>query len=249
MSQPAGDLDFWNAEAVIFDMDGVVTDTATVHIEAWRKLFDDYLGSNEAARSDDSHRRFTDDDYRRFVDGRARIDGVSEFLGSRGIDLPMGASSDDPTTPTRWGLASRKNELFLEQVERDGVRAFATTLDLIRRLREARVAVAVVTASRNASHILAAAGADDLFEVRVDGLVAAELALPGKPDPATFLEAARRLHVAPELAVVVEDAISGVQAGARGGFGLVVGVDRTGHAEALAEAGADLVVSDLGELL
>lgn len=242
----------WNADGVIFDMDGVVTDTASVHIGAWRELFDGYLAGLEPEEEDPTngpHRSFSDDDYRRFVDGRARIDGISEFLGSRGIEIPLGTTAEGPSNSTRWGLANRKNDIFLARTRRDGVSAFASTIKVIERLRAAEVPVGVVTASRNAEHILDAAGASGLFDACIDGLVAAELGLPGKPDPATFLEAARRLAVDPARSVVFEDAISGVQAGSAGGFGLVIGVDRTGHGEALTQAGAHLVVTDLGQLL
>jgi len=231
------------AEAVIFDMDGVVTDTASVHEAAWTELFDGYLAEHAQA-----HRPFDSDDYRRHVDGRARVDGVVGFLRSRGIELPLGGPADGPTEDTAWGLANRKNSLFLDRLERSGIRAFPGTVALLHELQARDRRTGVVTASRNADRILAAAGVGDLFDVQVDGTVAEAEGLAGKPDPATFLAAVRRLDADPTRSVVIEDAIAGVEAGRRGGFGLVVGVDRVGQAAALLTAGADVVVADLAEL-
>ena len=174
-------------------MDGVVTDTASVHEAAWTELFDAFLSARGA-----DQRPFGSDDYRRYVDGRARIDGVVGFLRSRDIEVPSGRPGDDaPASPTAWGLANRKNDLFIEAVERYGVRAFPGTVDLLQRLQATGRRVGIVTASRNAGRILAAAGVADLFDVRVDGTVAERAGLAGKPDPATFLEAARRLGASP----------------------------------------------------
>ena len=231
------------AEAVIFDMDGVVTDTASVHQAAWSDLFDAYLIEHEKAP-----RPFDPDDYRRYVDGRARVDGVVGFLRSRGIELPLGGPTDEPTANTAWGLANRKNGLFLDTLERSGVHAFPGSVALLRALRARDLRTGIVTASRNADRILSAAGVGDLFDVQVDGTVAEAEGLAGKPEPATFLAAARHLDAAPVRSVVIEDALAGVEAGRRGGFGLVVGVDRVGQAAALLAAGADLVVADLDEL-
>lgn len=231
-------------DAFIFDMDGVVTDTASVHARAWKQLFDSYLTS----RPDRSVAPFTDDDYRRSVDGRARIDGVVAFLASRDIALPLGTSADAVEAGTAWALANRKNELFLAELDQAGVHVFPSSLTFLRALRAAGARTAVVTASRNAARVLQAGGIADCFDVRVDGVDAARLGLPGKPDPATFVEAAHRLGVDPADSVVFEDALAGVTAGRRGGFGLVVGVDRVGQKDALTGAGADVVVSDLGEL-
>ena len=233
-------------DAVIFDMDGVITDTARVHTVAWTRLFDEYLATQTGGGVDT--RPFTGDDYRRHLDGRARIDGVEAFLASRGIALPRGTSDDPPDAATSWGLANRKNRYFLEALEPEGPRPFASSVALARDLRAAGIRVGVVTASRNRAEVLAAAGVADLFAVHVDGRDAATLGLAGKPAPALFLEAARRLGVEPRRAVVVEDATAGVEAGRRGRFGLVVGVDRTNHADALMAAGADVVVSDLAEV-
>ncbi len=230
-------------EAVICDMDGVVTDTARVHRSAWKRLFDEYLGAVAPAGAD--IRPFTDEDYREYVDGRARIDGVEAFLASRRVSLPRGKSEDGPGAGTAWSLANRKNRYFLEVLEGEGAHAFPTSVEFLRRVRAAGLRTALVTASRNRAEVVAAASVAELFDASVDGVDAAELRLAGKPAPALFLEAARRLGVAPSQAVVVEDALAGVEAGRRGGFGLVIGVDRGGRAEALLEHGADVVVGDL----
>jgi beta-phosphoglucomutase family hydrolase len=229
-------------------MDGVVTDTASVHAAAWKRLFDEFLGSDEAALGRDVAPFDADSDYRRYVDGRSREDGVATFLAARGIDLPTGDPADPPGRPTIASLAARKNSLFEEAIATEGVRAFPSTVGLLVRLRRGGIPTAVVSASRNASAVLAAAQVDHLFDVRVDGDEAARLGIPGKPDPALFLEAARRLGVEPGRAAVVEDAAAGVEAARRGGFGLVVGVNRTGHRADLMGAGASVVVGDLGEL-
>ena len=233
--------------AFIFDTDGVVTRTATVHAAAWKALFDAFL-EEHAATTGIPYVPFTDDDYRNYVDGRARYDGVAAFLESRGIALPRGRPDDRVELRTVCGLGNRKNEAFVAEVRAHGVEAFESTLAFVRTLREHGVHVAVVSASENCQAILAAAGADGLFDVRVDGVDAARLGLAGKPDPALFLEAARRLGVPPEQAAVVEDAIAGVQAARRGGFGLVIGVDRVGAPDVLRANGADVVVSDLAHL-
>jgi alpha,alpha-trehalase len=225
-------------DAVIFDLDGVVTDTASVHAAAWRRLFDDYLTSLPA-RAGENRRPFTDEDYRRFVDGRPRYDGVQAFLTSRGIT---------EATPAMRALGDRKDGYFRESVALHGVRVFDGTVRLLRALKAAGVRIAVISASRSCAAVLEAAGLDEMFDVCVDGVMARELGLPGKPNPAVFVEAARRLQVAPNRAVVVEDALAGVEAGRRGGFGLVVGVDRTGHPDELRAAGADMVVADLAEV-
>ena len=234
--------------AVIFDMDGVITDTASVHAEAWRRLFDEYL-RERADRTAEPFVPFdADEDYRRYVDGKGRIDGVRSFLASRGIELPEGDPNDPPDRQTICGLANRKNEMFLEHIRRHGVQPYPSTVALVRELQTRGIGTAAISASRNMTEVLDAAGIGDLFAVTVDGTDLDELGLPGKPDPAMFVEAARRLGVDPPSAAVVEDALAGVEAGTRGGIGLVVGVDRTGHADALRAAGADVVVSDLAEL-
>lgn len=225
-------------DAVVLDLDGVLTDTARVHAAAWRRLFDDYL-LHRPETAGENHAPFTDDDYRHHVDGRPRYDGVRAFLASRGIALPPEALRE---------LGDRKDRYFLDAIAHQGVRVFDDAPRLLRRLREAGIRPAVISASRHCATVLESVGLLDVFDARVDGRVADELHLPGKPDPAVFLEAVRRLDVAPSRAVVVEDAEAGVAAGAAGGFGLVVGVDRTGHGRDLLTAGAHVVVPDLDAL-
>lgn len=222
-------------QAVIFDLDGVVTDTAGVHRAAWRRMFDAFLDERRH-RTGEDRRPFSDVDYERFVDGRSRIDGVAAFLQSRGITLPLDEMR---------ALGDRKDRYFLQSLAQDGVRPHRSTVQVVRELQARGVATAVFSASRNCAAVLDAAGLTDLFGVRVDGVVAAEMGLAGKPEPALLLESARRLGVAPDRTVVVEDAEAGVEAGRRGGFALVVGVDRTGHAQQLIDRGADVVVCDL----
>lgn len=234
-------------DAVIFDMDGVVTDTAAVHAAAWADLFTAVLRDPRAGLA--SPEPFDPDaDYRRYVDGRAREDGVAAFLAARGIDVPLGEPGGATDAWTIHGLAARKNDLYLRRLADHGVRVFDGTVELVRRLRAGGVGVALVTASRNAHDVLATAEVDDLFDVVIDGTVAAELALAGKPDPAMFLEAARRLGVDPPRAAVVEDATAGVAAARAGGFGLVVGIDRADQRAALEAAGADVAVDDVALL-
>jgi beta-phosphoglucomutase family hydrolase len=253
-------------DAVIFDLDGVVTQTAAVHAAAWKRLFDAYLAERAArpdpggggasdARpragggDDDPLRPFDlDADYARYVDGKPRYDGVRDFLASRGIDLPWGDPSDPPDRETVCGLGNRKNGFFNAEVREHGVKTFPSTIDLIHRLHDAGIKVGLMSSSKNTAMVLDATGITDLFEVRVDGVVAADVGLPGKPDPAMYLEAAHRLGVDAARSVVVEDALSGVEAGRRGGFGLVIGVDRLGQADALRASGADVVVDDLAEV-
>lgn len=234
--------------AAIFDTDGVITDTASVHEHAWKDVFDEYLRSR-AERHGEPFAEFTSRDYLAHVDGVSRYDGVRRFLASRGIDLEEGEDQDTPDRETVRGIGNRKNERFLERLRRDGAPAYPGTVALLRWLRGWGIPTAVISASRNAAEVLASAGVAELFDTRVDGVASGELGLAGKPDPAVFLEAARRLGVTPAEALVVEDALSGVEAGRRGGFGLVVGVDRAGHREELAARGADVVVDDVGELL
>lgn len=234
-------------DAVIFDLDGVITDTASVHAAAWKQMFDQFLEGRADADGEDQ-RPFAERDYYLYVDGMPRYQGVELFLGSRGISLPHGESGDPPTEETICGLGNRKDALFLAQLRDHGVAPFPSSAELLRRLREAGYRTAIISASRNCAEVLEAADVSDLFDVRVDGVIADELGLTGKPDPAIFLEAASRLGVEPGRSAVVEDALAGVEAGRRGGFALVIGVDRTGQAEALRKNGADVVVSDLGEV-
>lgn len=235
-------------DAVLFDLDGVITDTARVHAAAWKEMFDEFL-RRHAAEEGDEQEPFDDEaEYRRYVDGKPRYDGVRSFLAARGITLPEGGPDDPPDARTVHGLGNRKNEL-VGALLAEGVEPYPGSVALVHQLRERGTGVAVVSSSRNCGRVLEAAGIADLFDAQVDGRVAGELGLPGKPAGDTYLEAARRLGVPPERAVVVEDATSGVEAGRNGGFGLVIGVDRTGNPEALREHGADLVVADLGELV
>lgn len=225
---------------VVFDMDGVITDTATVHRVAWKQLFDDYL----KARSEETGEEFvefTETDYLAYVDGKRREDGVSAFLASRGID---------PVPDLVAELSQAKNGYFLAILDRDGVTAFDDTINFIKELTDAGVHTALITASRNAVPVLGGAGLLDLFEVRVDGIVAAEMNLPGKPAPDVFVEAMKRVGGELSTTAIVEDAVSGVQAGAAGGFALTIGVNRVDdeHGERLADGGADVVVRRMDEL-
>jgi alpha,alpha-trehalase len=232
-------------DAVLFDLDGVVTRTAKLHADAWKTMFDDYL-RGRAAREGEDHGPFDKErDYRRYVDGRPRIQGVKHFLAARGIDLPAGEPDDPPDRETLSGLGSRKNRLFRDALREQGVELYGCALTLLHRLRATGFHTAVVTASKNCDLILREAGIADLFEARVDGVEAERLSLAGKPDPDTFIEAAARLHCEPARTAVLEDAIAGARAAHRGHFGLIIGVDRDGQPDALAEAGADIVVRDL----
>ena len=233
--------------AVVFDMDGVITDTATVHAAAWKRMFDAFLES-WSERTGESQAPFDEADYLKYVDGKHRDDGVASFLESRGIDLDRGVATDTPEHETVWGLANRKNRDFQHELAEHGVRAFPSSVDFVHRLQHEGIGTAIISASRNCRQVLEAAGIGDLFAVRVDGVETERLALPGKPDPAVFVEAARRLGATPSRSVVVEDAIAGVEAGRAGHFGLVVGVDRIGQTTALHAHGADVVVRDLAEL-
>lgn len=241
-------LELGEVDAVLFDLDGVVTDTASVHAAAWKEVFDDVMRA-AAARDGVELRPFdADEDYRRYVDGRPRIDGVEGFLASRGISLPRGEPDDPPGGETAWGVGNRKNVAFLHRIREGGVQVFESTVALIHQLRERGAATAIFSSSRNCMPVLESADLLDLFDARVDGIDAADLGLPGKPDPAVLLETARRLHVSVERAVIVEDAVAGVEAARRGEFGLVVAVDRSNHGDSFREAGAHLTVRDLGEL-
>jgi beta-phosphoglucomutase family hydrolase len=235
-------------EAVVFDMDGVVTDTASVHAAAWKRMFDEYL-ERRAQQADEPFVPFDPgDDYRRYIDGKPRSDGVRDFLAARRITLPEGDPGDPPAAETVHGLGNRKNGYFLDHLDKHGADAYPSTIELVRALRSQGVGTGIISASRNMTKVLDGAGVADLFEVKVDGVVADELGLPGKPDPAVFLEAAKRMGTHPSRAAVVEDALAGVEAARNGGFAVVVGVDRTGHPDDLRAAGADLVVGDLAEI-
>jgi alpha,alpha-trehalase len=235
-------------DAVIFDLDGVITDTASVHAAAWKRMFDDFL-SRYAARQGVPFQPFEiETDYRLYVDGKPRLDGLRSFLGSRGIALSEGRPEDPPGAETIHGLGKRKNEDFLKQIREQGAEVYGSTVDLIHRIKKHGLKTAVISSSKSCAMILDSVNLSGLFDVRVDGVDAEILGIPGKPAPDIFLEAARQLKVKPERAVVIEDAISGLQAGRAGKFGLVVGIARTGGREPLLANGADVAVSDLSEI-
>ena len=229
-------------DAVVFDLDGVLTDTASLHLAAWRDLFAPVLAEH-------GQPPLSDADYRRLIDGRSRMAGVASLLADRGIELPRSAGADPPGANTVEGLAARKDGLYLERLEREGPRPYRGSVELVGALRAAGARTAVASASHHARHALAAAGLTAEFDAIVDGVEADRLGLSGKPDPALFVEAARRLGVSPARAAVIEDAEAGVEAGRRGGFALVVGVARReGDRESLRARGAGIVVGDLAEL-
>ena len=236
-------MDWSQYDAALFDLDGVVTPTAEIHMRAWSEMFNDFLRARGSAQP------YTDDDYFTYVDGKPRYDGVRSFLASRGLALPDGTPSDPVAEETVCGLGNRKNDVFNAVLERDGIEAYPGSVRLLDRLDELGTKMAIVSSSKNARTVLAAAGLLDRFDVIVDGVVAAEEHLPGKPAPDTFLAAAERVGSDRTRAVVLEDAVSGVQAGRAGAFALVVGVDRGAGAAVLTDAGADVVVQDLDELL
>ncbi|UYM07568.1 HAD family hydrolase [Solicola gregarius] len=235
-------MNWQESDAVLFDLDGVLTPTADVHMHAWEQMFTDFLSAR-------GERPYETGDYFAYIDGKPRYDGVRSFLQSRSIDLPEGEPSDAVDRETVCGLGNRKDELFSVILAEEGVEPYPGSVRYLDELAERRTKVAVVSSSRNAPAVLAAAGIADRFEVVVDGRVAAEQHLHGKPSPETFQFAARQLGSDSAHSVVVEDALSGVAAGKDGAFGLVIGVDRGAGADALRDAGADIVVSDLGELI
>jgi beta-phosphoglucomutase family hydrolase len=234
---PIGGTDFeWEHHAgILFDLDGVITPTATIHESAWRELFRDY--------------EYTESDYLEHIDGKPRYDGVRSFLASRGVELPHGSPSDPPGTATVCGMGNRKNELFTAMLERDGIEPFPGSMATLELLAAGGIPAAIVSSSKNAVPVLVAAGLEARFDVVIDGLVAEENGLNGKPAPDGYLLGASRLGVAPERTVVVEDAVAGVAAGAAGHFAVTIGVDRGAGADALLAAGATFVVGDLAELL
>jgi beta-phosphoglucomutase family hydrolase len=233
----------------LFDLDGVLTQTAKVHAKAWKQMFDAYL-HERSQRTGEPFKEFKlPDDYEQYVDGKPRRDGVASFLQSRGIDIPLGTPEDSPDAETIYGLGLRKNNIVLGLIRDEGVEAYEGSVRYVKAARDHGLRRAVVSSSTNCHDVLVAAGIADLFEVEIDGQVAERDHLAGKPAPDTFLAGAKALDTPPAQAVVFEDALAGVEAGRAGHFGWVVGVDRTGHAEALHEHGADVVVKDLAELL
>jgi len=235
--------------ACLFDLDGVLTETATVHAAAWKEMFDAYLRAR-AERTGEPFVPFDPvDDYDLYVDGKPRADGTRSFLQSRAITLPEGAHDDSPEAETVHGLGNRKNEIVLRRLQEQGVEAFPGSVEYLRMARNAGLHRAVVSSSANTRAVLVAARIAEYFEACIDGVVAERDGLKGKPEPDTYLAAAHALGVAPADAAVFEDALAGVAAGKAGGFGCVVGVDRVGQAEALRQHGADIVVTDLAQLL
>jgi beta-phosphoglucomutase family hydrolase len=241
-------------DAVLFDLDGVLTSTAAIHARAWKEMFDGYLRRHDPSAELTAGRSVfvpfdIDKDYKKYVDGKPRYEGVRSFLESRAIHLPYGESTDAPGDQTVSALGNRKQLLVQQAIDDGEVEPFEGSVRWVKQLRDEGFRLGVVSSSRNCGPVLHAARIDDLFQTRVDGLTLAELNLPGKPAPDAFLKAAENLGVSPERTVVVEDAISGVQSAQAGHFGLVIGVDREGHAEALLQNGADVIVNDLAELL
>jgi beta-phosphoglucomutase family hydrolase len=238
-----------SVRACLFDLDGVLTRTATVHAAAWKEMFDGYLRERASRTGEDFVPFDPVVDYTRYVDGKPRYDGVRSFLTARGLELPEGESGDPPGAETVRGLGNRKNELVLRLIREGGVEVYDGSVRYLEAARDAGLRRAVVSSSANTRDVLVAAGIEEFFEARIDGVVAEREGLTGKPAPDTFLAGARALDVTPGEAAVFEDALAGVEAGRAGGFACVVGVDRVGQAGALRERGASVVVSDLSELL
>ncbi|WP_030338112.1 beta-phosphoglucomutase family hydrolase [Streptomyces sp. NRRL S-1022] len=238
-----------HVRACLFDLDGVLTRTAEVHAAAWKEMFDAYLRERAAREGTEFVPFDAVDDYDEYVDGRPREDGVRTFLAARGVHLPEGTPADPPQAETVNGLGNRKNDLVLRRIREEGVAPYEGSVRFLHAVREAGLRRAVVSSSANCRDVLAAAGIEDLLEERIDGVVAREHRLRGKPAPDTYLQAARALGIEPGEAAVFEDALAGVEAGRAGRFGVVVGVDRVGQADQLRAHGADIVVRDLAELL
>lgn len=249
MTAPHSPIDWSSLEAVLFDLDGVLTDTARLHVMAWTEAFDGFLQRHAAGGGPAFVPFDPEDDYHRYVDGKPRYDGVRDFLRSRGIDLPEGSPSDPPGDATIQALGNAKNERVNALFDTAGVDVFEGSVAFLDAVLASGRRAAVVTSSANCDAVLAAAGLEGRFEAQVDGNVARARGLPGKPAPDTFLAAAAELGVPAERAAVIEDALSGVEAGRRGGFGVVIGVDRKGVADDLRGAGADVVCQDLAELV
>ncbi len=233
----------------LFDLDGVLTQTASVHDAAWQEMFDDFLRKRAQATGDKFVPFDPVRDYDDYVDGKPREEGTESFLASRGIHLPAGSAEDPPGTPTIRGLSNAKNQILLRRLRTDGVQAYPGSVRYVQAARKAGLGRAVVSSSANTKDVLAAAGIEDMFEAIIDGVVAATEHLRGKPAPDSYLAGAKALNLAPDAAAVFEDALAGVESGRAGQFGFVVGVDRVGQAAALRQHGADVVVKDLEELL
>ncbi|MDD2381017.1 MAG: beta-phosphoglucomutase family hydrolase [Mariniphaga sp.] len=234
-------------EAVIFDLDGVITRTASTHLDAWKKLFDDYLLQREHDKGE-PFSPFTQADYLSWVDGKPRYEGVASFLESRSIEIPWGTPADPPDVQSICGLGNRKNEAFNQLLREKGVEVYPSSVAMLHELKKAGVRLGVASSSKNCRNVLVAADLLHLFDARVDGLTSDDLNLKGKPEPDIFIRACEMVGAIPADSVVIEDAVSGVQAGSKGNFGLVVGIARNNNASALKENGADLVVADLEEL-
>lgn len=242
-------LDVAQYEAILSDLDGVITQTARLHAVAWKRLFDNYLGQLTARMGTTFTPFDLEEDYRVHLDGKPRHEGVRDFLASRGLSLPLGSSSDGPDQETLYGMGNKKDSYFDAGLQENGVDVYPGTVEFLRLAKQAGLKVAVVSSSHHCAEILEAVKLSHLFDARVDGYEIDRLHLPGKPAPDAFLEAARRLAIHPQRAVVIEDALAGVRAGRAGGFGLVIGVNRRNQAQALREVGADVVVTDLAELV
>lgn len=230
-------------DAFIFDLDGVITETQKLHSEAWKRMFDEFLKKRSA-----DERPFDDSDYREYVDGKPRYDGVKDFLASRNISLPYGNKGDSTDAETICGLGNRKNKYFLEILQRKGPKVYQGSVDFIKDIRKKGVKTAIISSSRNCANILRATGTQDLFDARVDGNDLDSQGIAGKPDPAMFLEAAKRIDVKPDRSAIVEDSLAGVEAGEKGRFAAVIGVARAGNDQELRDHGATITVNDLNEL-
>ena len=236
-----------NYHGLIFDLDGVITQTAKVHARAWKKMFDQFLEKLSEEEGTDYKPLDIETDYPKYIDGIPRYDGVREFLKSRDIELPYGSPSDPPDNQTICGLGNRKNELFLETLEEQGAEVYGDTVTMIKKWRAAGLKTAVISSSKNCKPVLETARLLHLFDARVDGVISAELDIPGKPEPDIFIEAAVRLNRSPAQCVVFEDAIAGVAAASKGHLGLTVGVARQDNDDELLENGADITVNQLTE--
>ncbi len=235
-------------QAMILDLDGVITQTSKIHAQAWKEMFEAYLNKRREEGNDAVKAYDRRQDYDEYINGKPRYEGVRSFLESREIELPYGDPDDEPGKETVCGLGNRKNRIFRELLEKNGVEPYEGAVEHIRRWKKKGLKIAVVSSSRNCAAVLKAAGISDLFDARVDGVTAAQENLKGKPDPDIFLFAAKKLGVSPEKAVVYEDAVAGVQAGQKGKFGLVIGVARKNDQHQLQENGADVVIHNFNEL-